>query len=255
LRSEGDCAEENYLKSVSSSLIFQSEGHYMIKVMIVDDSRLNGGLIASTLEREHDIEVIGIATGAAEAFALISQPDIRCDVLLVTNNIPALELIQALKNVSPVHVKSIVIGVPVSEQVAVRYIEAGAAGYVSKDDSVPDLVENIRAVHSGRALIAPSIAALLIARVAELAKLPSNSDAGAESWEDLTSREKEVFDLIGEGLSNREIANRLVIQLGTVKNHVHNVLRKLDVRDRQEVAECWYRKVEGSPDFRDHPVS
>ncbi len=230
----------------------------MIKVMIVDKSYLNCSLIATTLEHEHDIEVIGVAPSAAESLDLINRPGVHCDVVLVTTNIPAngaLELIQTLKNASPVSVKSLVIDVAEIEEVVLRYIEAGAAGCVLRNESVQDLVENVRAVHRGKALITPGVAALLIERVTELAKLPSDGHARAANGEDLTPREKEIFDLIGEGLSNREIAKRLVIEVGTVKNHVHKVLQKLDVRNREEAAACWYGNARNSADLRDHPTS
>ncbi|MEJ2559624.1 MAG: response regulator transcription factor [Anaerolineae bacterium] len=120
-----------------------------------------------------------------------------------------------------------------------RYIEAGAAGYVLREDAVDDLLKNIRAVHSGEALASPEMTAALLAHIAELSELRPPNEYDSQEFADITPRESEVLDLIAEGLSNQEIANRLVIELGTVKNHVHSILQKLDVGSRQDAAMYW----------------
>lgn len=119
-----------------------------------------------------------------------------------------------------------------------RYIEEGVAGYVHTDESLTDLVAKIRSVYHGEFAVSPCIATALIARIGEMKKLVTELNGFKERspdhlYAELTERECEVLDLIEQGYLNQEIANALYITLGTVKNHVHNILAKLDVRTRK----------------------
>jgi DNA-binding NarL/FixJ family response regulator len=116
------------------------------------------------------------------------------------------------------------------------YIEAGAAGYVLKEASVEDLVENIRAVADGQALVSPVIARTLMERVADLVRICDDLGITVGGIAELTRRETEVLELIAQGKTNQEIADEMIIELGTVKNHVHNLLKKLNVSNRAEAA-------------------
>jgi DNA-binding NarL/FixJ family response regulator len=118
------------------------------------------------------------------------------------------------------------------EDQVVACAEAGIAGYVDRDASLRDLVATVRSVARGELLCSPRIAARLMRRVAELADQPRPPQTPAH----LTRREREVVALIDEGLSNKEIAQRLNIELPTVKHHVHNVIEKLGVRSRLQAA-------------------
>jgi len=133
-------------------------------------------------------------------------------------------------------VKVLVLGLGESKERVLRYVEAGADGYVLKNDSVDDLLRHIRAAQRGKALVSPKIAAALMSRVTELAQLFAEIESGISESADLTPREREILELIGQGLTNQEIADRLVIEVGTVKNHVHSILQKLDVSSRQDAA-------------------
>ena len=135
--------------------------------------------------------------------------------------------------------KVIVTGLSDSEAAILQYIEAGVSGYVLRDDSVETMLTTIRAVHAGEAVISPSVAAALMARLAELAELAKAAGGNSpvttsDALPDLTPREREVLSLIALGLSNSEIAERLTLELGTVKNHVHHILEKLNVSSRQD---------------------
>jgi DNA-binding NarL/FixJ family response regulator len=210
----------------------------MIDVLIVNKSSLMCSVTATALKHEPDIRVVGLATDADEALDLIWT--CNCDLVLANVNVPndgALKLIRGAKALASV--KVLVMGLTKAEGVILRYIEAGAAGYVLGDDSVEDLLKNIRAVYNGEALVSPEVAAAMISRIAELAQPYSTIEPGTDEVTELTPREREVLDLIGAGLSNQEIAVRLVIEVGTVKNHVHNILRKLDVSSRQDAAVYW----------------
>ena len=122
------------------------------------------------------------------------------------------------------------------KQRVLRYVEAGATGYVLKDDSFEDLIETVRAARDGKVFVSPQIAAALMERLSNLARLFSDVENSVTDPTDLTSRELEVLELIGRGRTNQQIAEELVIELGTVKNHVHNILDKLNVSSRGEAA-------------------
>lgn len=204
-----------------------------IRVFVVNEIKLICNVMAATLEDFEDLEVVGSAI-TVEAI----PEDLReIDVMLVSTSLPeqgALRLIAGLRE-QDVDVKVLVVGLAESEAEILQYVEAGADGYVLKDESVEELVRHIRALSRGEALVSPEIASRLITRVSELAQMaPSSLDLGASA--DLTPREHEVLELIGQEMSNQEIATRLVIELGTVKNHVHSILQKLNVTNRQDAS-------------------
>jgi DNA-binding NarL/FixJ family response regulator len=214
----------------------------MIDLLLVNRSRLICSVMAAALEGETDIQVVGSATSVDEALSLVRSEN--CDVLLLRNNLPnegALELTQAL-NEYDLAVKVLVIGMAEQEELILHFIEAGAAGYVLSTESVTDLVRNIRAAARGEALVSPEIAGALMSRITELTAVRSVPEYRyrLDRVADLTPREQDVLDLVGEGLSNQEIADRLVIEVGTVKNHVHSILQKLDAGDRDEAADHWH---------------
>jgi DNA-binding NarL/FixJ family response regulator len=208
----------------------------MIHVLLVHDTPLICSVIAAALEDEPDIKVAGCATSAGEALARAAQLDV--DVVLVSTRLPdkgALRLTQAMTEADP-SVKILVLGLTESKEHILRYVEAGADGYVLKDDSVNELITHIRAAHSGKAFASPKIVAALMSRVQELSQTVEEAKTDLPESSELTPREIEVLQLIEQGLTNQEIANRLVIEVGTVKNHVHSILQKLDVSSRQEAA-------------------
>jgi RNA polymerase sigma factor (sigma-70 family) len=123
-------------------------------------------------------------------------------------------------------------------------------GLIEQEVSTERLLEHVRAVHDGKAIISPDIAAVLMNHISELAQISSQVDINPSAYAELTPREKEVLDLIGEEYSNREIAEKLVIEVGTVKNHVHSILKKLDVSNRHEAASLLpYVKEEEAEDI------
>jgi DNA-binding NarL/FixJ family response regulator len=206
----------------------------MIRVLLVNQIRLLCNVIAAVLEDEPDMEVVGCATSMGEALDLAP----KSDVLLVNTQMSegaALKLIQAVTD-ADLPTKVLALGLAESKQQILQYVEAGAAGYVLKDDSVEDLVERVRGAHMERVRVSPRIAAALMSRVAEYAQLLDDVQAGVGEAADLTPREQEILELIGQGLTNLQIAERLIIEVGTVKNHVHSILQKLDANSRHEAA-------------------
>ena len=201
----------------------------MVRVAIVDDTRLFREGLAHILTREEYVSVAGMAGPLDESLALVR--DIRPDVVLLRMATPeSLQILRAIAEVTPA--KVIVLGVSESEDEVIACAEAGAAGYLLRDGSVADLVAAVQSVASGETLCSPRIAATLLRRVAALAAERQSLAVLAH----LTRRETEIVELIDQGLSNKEIARRLTIEVRTVKNHVHNVLEKLQVHRRGEAA-------------------
>ena len=208
----------------------------MIRVFLAHEIKLMCNIVSAALEDEPDIRVVGTATTAEEAFRKIPQTEL--DVILVSPRLQddgAIRLIRSIVEESE-QIQALAFGVIDSKDQVLQYIEAGAVGYVLKNDSLDDLLAAIRAAEKGKALVSPTIAAALIERVGELARLFSDIDPEMTGTVSLTEREMEVLELIGQDLTNQEIADRLVIEVGTVKNHVHNILKKLNVNNRGEAA-------------------
>jgi DNA-binding NarL/FixJ family response regulator len=215
----------------------------MIRVLLVNQIRLLGHVLAAVLEDEADMEVVACATSVSEALDLAP----KSDVILVNTRMSdgtALELIRAIAD-AELPAKVLALGLAESKEQILHYVEAGAAGYVLKDDSVDDLLARIRGAYAGRAPVSPRIAAALMSRVAEYAQLLDQVEVGIGEADDLTPREQEILELIGQGLTNQQIAKQLVIEVGTVKNHVHSILKKLDASSRHEAAATWAIVSEG----------
>ena len=208
----------------------------MINVLVVHDTYLMCNMIASALEGEVDINIAGCVTGVEEALEKAQNEQI--DVVLISTRLPdqgALRLTQQItQSVSCVNV--LVLGLSEHREDVLKYIEAGAKGYVLKNDSVEDLLVTIRSAYTGKAKVSPEIAAALMNRVSELAQRFSNLNPDLHSTGQLTARELEILELVGQNFTNQQIANQLIIEIGTVKNHVHNILNKLNVSSRQEAA-------------------
>lgn len=206
----------------------------MIRVGLVNSIRVLGNVIAAVLANEPDVTVVGATTSVEEAVTLASH----CDVLIVSTRLPDRGALRATQLIAQANlpVKVLILGLAESKEEVLQYVEAGAAGYVLQDDSVDALLMKLRNTYAGSAVVSPEIAGALLSRVAELAQDGERPDIALNTSLDLTTREREILSLISQGLSNQEIAQQLVIEVGTVKNHVHRILRKLNVADRQAAA-------------------
>jgi two-component system, NarL family, nitrate/nitrite response regulator NarL len=204
------------------------------RVFIVNDSPLYREGLAHVLEKFENISVVGAVTDPDEFLAQITC--FEADVILVqltASKGPA--GLRAIADAAPC-AKVIALGVPNTEKDVIACAESGAAGYLLQHESLDDLVATVRAVARGELLCSPRVAATLLKRVRELAAERRSWAAQAR----LTPRELEIVELIDRGLSNKEIALCLSIEVRTVKNHVHNILEKLQVRRRGEAA-AWVR--------------
>jgi two-component system, NarL family, nitrate/nitrite response regulator NarL len=208
----------------------------MIRILIVHPTKLICSLYTAVLDERPNMEVVAQATSAREALRKV--PHSGCNLVLVSAALEdngALTLTKEIARSYP-EIKVLVAGLPESKHVILQYVMAGASGYVLQDVTVDRLLENILAAQQDKALVSPTIAAALIDHVAELASISALPYLQPDAYSDLTARELEVLQLVDEGLTNQEIAGRLTIEIGTVKNHVHNILRKLDVATREDAA-------------------
>lgn len=206
----------------------------MTRVIIVEGVGLVSQCLQHVLEGEYGLTVVGAATDVMGALSITGQ----ADVALINSDLSddgAISILRQIRDAN-LSIKPIVTNVPESEQAILRYIEHGAAGYVPDTASVSDVVRIIHAVSSDQALLSPRIAASLMARMVTLTQMRGASQPNLNALDTLTSREREVLTLIRHGMSNAEISDYLVIELGTVKNHVHSVLKKLGVSSRRSAA-------------------
>jgi DNA-binding NarL/FixJ family response regulator len=214
----------------------------MIRVMLVDDQTLVRQGIQMLLELEDDLEVVGVAANGKEAIAVAEQT--RPDVVLMDVRMPLMDGVAAtgelLRRTPGLGV--IILTTFDDDEYVFEGLKAGARGYMLKDTSSDEIAAAVRAVAGGAALIQPSVARKVVAEFSRLAAggqgpgqpaAPQPPEVSALA-EPLTEREREVLQGLAAGLSNRELAERLVITEGTVKNHVSNLLAKLGVRDRTQ---------------------
>ena len=206
-----------------------------IRIFIADDNCLLLEGLVTMLGEQEDFVVIGTALNGHNAMEQIR--DLHPEVALIDIGMPdkdGLEVTQILHQDVP-DVKVIILGLVDLTDEIMACIEAGATGYVLKESSFDHLVETIRSVHRNETFCSPRMTASLFSRIAEL-----TSEGKTQSLTDsvkLTGRELDVINLIAEGLPNKEIAKRLFIEPQTVKNHIHNILDKLQLHNRFETVQ------------------
>ncbi len=209
----------------------------MINVVVVHEFSLMCSIISSVLNDEPDINVVAGITDTGEALECAKQNDV--DVILISSRLPEQGSIYLAKKLMqrPAPPKILILGITETKENVLRYIESGATGYVLKENSLDDLLEAIRAAYNGKALVSPEIAEALIQRVSEYAQVLAQAGSPLPNSVSLTPREFEVLELMSANFSNHDIAKRLVIEIGTVKNHVHSILHKLGVSSREDAAQ------------------
>ena len=204
-----------------------------ISVMIADDHALIREGIKQILELENDITVIAQAGDGEEAIE--KALELKPEVILLDINMPKVNGIEALRRFKDLGISSKVIMLTIHEDKEYIYetIKIGANGYVLKDSEADSLIKAIRDVGRGKTYIQPSIATAL---VKDSQNMNNENNKEFMKVKSLTKREYEVLILIAEGLNNRDIAEKLFISEKTVKNHVSNIFKKLEVNDRIQAA-------------------
>ena len=204
-----------------------------IRVMLVDDQELFRRGLDLVLRDEPDIEVVG---EAGDGLAAIERAaELQPDVVMMDVRLPGVGGIEAarrIRNAQP-STKVVILTVSDDEEDLFGAIRAGVSGYLLKEISIDEVANAVRAVVQGQALVTPSMAAKLFS---EFNVLSRRVDAQHGTTPRLTDREVEVLRLVAKGMSNKEIATELVIAENTVKNHVRNILEKLQMRSRMEAA-------------------
>jgi DNA-binding NarL/FixJ family response regulator len=208
-----------------------------IRVVIADDQGMVRSGFSTLLNSEPDIEVIGEAVNGQEAIARAAQ--LRPDVMLMDVRMPVLDGLQATREITamPGAPRVLVLTTFDLDDYVYQALRWGASGFLLKDASARELAEAVRVVAAGDALLSPSVTRRLIA---EFARMGAPRGPSRKTLQDLTERETEVLALVARGLSNAEIAGRLVVAEQTVKTHVSRVLMKLGLRDRTQAVVLAY---------------
>ena len=209
----------------------------MIRILLADDQALVRDGLRTIVDREPDLEVVAEASDGVEAVSLARSE--RPDVALVDIRMPRLDGLAATRQLVLLDPAPRVVVLTTFDRDEWVYeaLQAGASGFLLKDIRGERLVDAIRVTAAGEALLAPSLTRRLIERFASAG--PVRSDPSGPIAR-LTPREREVLVLVAGGLSNTEIADRLVVEESTVKTHVHRLLTKLDLRDRAQAVVAAY---------------
>src|SRR5438034_8794091 len=213
----------------------------MIRAVIAGRSRVHSEALAAALSHGRRVQVLATASRPQEVLALVGE--VTPDIVLVDFATPdAVRIVADIRRRTP-NVKVVAITLGETEAEVIQLAEAGVAGYVLPDGSLDDLLIAIQSAVRGELYCPPRVAFNLLRRVGALAATLSQ-ELAAEThspFDALTRREREILGLVDQGMSNKEIARHLGIELATAKNHVHNILDKLHVHRRIN-ASTWYRR-------------
>jgi len=204
-----------------------------IRTLIVDDHALFRRGLEMVLESEPDIELVGEASDGEEAVSKAGES--LPDVVLMDIRMPrssGIEACRAVKEVAP-SAKIVILTISDEEEDLFEAIRAGASGYLLKDIPLDEVADTVRAVYGGQSLINPSMAGKLLTEFAALARRDDQEPKQVPAPR-LTDREIQVLRLVARGMNNRDIAKELFISENTVKNHVRNILEKLQIHSRME---------------------
>ncbi|WP_424529632.1 response regulator [Sphaerisporangium viridialbum] len=204
-----------------------------IRVVLVDDQELVRAGFRMVLGAQPDIDVVGEAADGAAAVRLLGS--VRADIVLMDVRMPRVDGVEATRLIQamPDPPRVLILTTFDLDEYAFAALKAGASGFLLKDVPPSDLISAIHSVHAGDAVVAPSTTRRLLRRFT--AQLPATPAVEPQGLRQLTAREREVLVLVGRGLSNTEIAQRLTLAEATVKTHLGRVLAKLGVRDRAQV--------------------
>lgn len=210
----------------------------MINVILISDIKIYCEGLTQILSNTESMNVIGAVNNTDAAITLLqnSPADVVVQDMTMTGSC---SLVQQITSMNP-GIKIIALAVPYDESNILKCAEAGITSYVPREASLDVLIDAVIGAAKGECYCPPKVAALLFSKIQHLARrakesyLPYPNQAQDVHLTDLTRREKQILSLVADGLSNKQISTALVIEVSTVKNHVHNILVKLDVQSRAQ---------------------
>jgi DNA-binding NarL/FixJ family response regulator len=205
-----------------------------VRVLVAGTSPLLTSVWSATLASAPGFHVVGTSTTLEETLPLVPH----CDVLAFcpgTQLESGVEWVRMLTQTFP-ESRILAVGLPHQDHIILAFIEAGACAYVPQDETVDSVLRSLAGLVRGEAFVAPEVAPALIGRLARLRQAHIDPDTIGTRLEPLTAREREILELIASQLTNRDIATRLSIEIGTVKNHVHSILEKMSLESRHQAA-------------------
>jgi len=213
-----------------------------IRVLVVDDQQLVREGIASLLALQPEIEVVGTAANGRDG--LEAERELAPDVILMDIRMPMMDGITAVERLRARDSRARILMLTTfdDEEYVIKSLRAGAAGYLMKDLPTEDLSRAILQVWNGTYQLAPGVMGTLLQNLSESQRdepgiAPRNTDPETQRiWDQFSVREREILRLLGQGATNREIADRIHLSEGTVKNYVSDILTSLDLRDRTQAA-------------------
>jgi DNA-binding NarL/FixJ family response regulator len=215
-------------------------------VLVVDDQALLRTAFSSLIDAEDDLEILGEAADGRQAVELAAS--LAPDVVVMDVRMPVMDGIEATRQITsdqgPSGARVLILTTFDLDEYVFEALRAGASGFALKSRPLDELLNAIRIVAAGEALLAPSVTRRLIAHFAGQARTPARTPPGLA---ELTEREREVLSLVAEGLSNAELAQTLHVSLPTAKTHVSRILTKLGARDRTQLVILAYQSGLATP--------
>lgn len=208
----------------------------MIKVLIADDQELIRQSLEIVLGAEQDIEVIGAVANGREVIRKVRQE--KPDVILMDIRMAEMDGVTCTKIIKESYndIKIIILTTFDDDEYVFSALRDGASGYLLKGISMKELVEAIHKVHSGSAMINADVTSKVVSLFSQMAKCNLSINVKKQGVDEISKNEWRVIQLVGSGLSNKEIAAKLVLSEGTVRNYISTVLNKLTLRDRTQLA-------------------
>jgi DNA-binding NarL/FixJ family response regulator len=205
-----------------------------IQLVVIDDNRLVRDGLKALLDAQPGLNVVATAEDATAGLRKVRELTPQVVLLDATmDNGDTHQCVETLRKTTPA-TKVIVMDLLAGPEDVIDFVKAGANGFVMKDATLDDLVRTIRTVAQGVDVVPPALTGTLLSHIAQ--QVVARHLPGVEEAVRMTKRERQIMDLIAEGLSNKEIAQRLNIATYTVKSHVHNILEKLALHSRLQIA-------------------
>ena len=212
----------------------------MIKIVIADDHRIIRDGLKSLLSDEKDIEILGEAANGLEA--LIKTRELNPDILIADISMPEMNGIEMTRILckEKSETKILIVSMHDNEDYINQALDAGASGYLLKDSSKDELLKAIKAVANGETYCSGDVSKILLSKFLTSSKSKKLKIEAEEKLE-LTKREKEILKLISDGLSNKEIANKLFVSSRTIDTHRYNIMQKLNVKNGAELVRIAFK--------------